>query len=486
MSGASYDDHFTRLSTPFSLRPYASRLVQWVAKHQFPGRPLAVRIYRGLRRSPISVVHERRASEYRELLAIDPLPAPSRPKPRVVLAIGSLSAGGAERQLVAFATASATLSAIEPHVVVMHEPVGAMGHYAPQLRAAGVPITVAGADARPEVIAAMRSQPGLADLLARLPRSLRPQLVEMACEFIRLRPDCVHAWLDSQNIWSGVAALAVGVPHIVLSTRNVNPTNFPAWCVPWFREWYQLLLESPRVTVINNSRNGAEDYAAWIGCPPSRFRVVLNGIDPAWISRADPAAAASLRASLLGGGRRLVGGVFRLADEKQPLMWLEVARRTVAACPGTVFFHAGDGALADDFARAGDDLVRAGSLRILGRREDVPALLSASDALLHAARHEGTPNVLLEAAHLGCPVVATTAGGSPDAVEEGVTGFLRDPSDADGLCASLVELLQDEARRAQAAAAGPRLVSRRFSLDGMVRETLACYPFLGIAPSARA
>ena len=301
----------------------------------------------------------------------------------------------------------------------------------------------------------------------------------MAGEFLNLRPDCVHAWLDHQNIWSGVAALAVGVPHIVLSTRNVNPSHFPYLDQPWFREWYRLLASSPRVTLLNNnSRAGADDYAEWMGVPASDFSVVLNGIDPSWIRRPDAAETARLRAELLGGSaarRQLVGGVFRLSEEKQPLLWLETVRRLSRERPHVAFYHAGEGLLASEFASAAKDLVASGALRILGRRGDIPALLSASDLLLHAALHEGTPNVLLEAAHLGCPTVATTAGGSPDAVSGGVTGFLVDPSDGDGLFLNAARVLDDAALHARLSANGPAFIAERFSLERMVAETLACY-----------
>ncbi len=123
------------------------------------------------------------------------------------------------------------------------------------------------------------------------------------------------------------------------------------------------------------------------------------------------------------------------------------------------------------------DLVDAGRLKVLGRRNDVPTLLAASDALLHAARFEGTPNVLLEAQQLGCPLVATTAGGTPDAVDAGRTGFLHDPGDFDGLRASLSRVLSDAQLRRAMSAAGSRWIEERFGLDRVVDETLACYAF---------
>ncbi|MFN9126712.1 MAG: glycosyltransferase [bacterium] len=432
------------------------------------------------------------ADEFPELLRVKPMRVPRRRKPRVVLAIGSLSAGGAERQLAAFAASPRARALIEPVVLLSFEPEGATGHHAAPVRAAGVAIEVAGRTTDPTVVRTLDRDRKLVARLASLPPVIRAHVVAMAGELLRLKPDCVHAWLDHQNIWSGVAALVIGVPHIVLSTRNVNPTHFPYLSQPWFQEWYRLLLRSPRVTMINNSRPGADDYAAWLGYPREKIRVVLNGVDPSWIRRPDDAAVEALRRQLLGDGALLVGdgvplvgdgallvgGVFRLSDEKQPRMWLEIARRIAAERPDVVFFHAGEGPLDEAFRTEGADLIGAGRLRVLGRRGDVPALLSAADALLHTARFEGTPNVLLEASHLGCPIVSTRAGGAIDVVDDGGSGFLCDPADIDGLHERLRSVLGDSDLRRRLSTGGPRRIAERFSLEQMIEGTLDAYPML--------
>jgi glycosyltransferase involved in cell wall biosynthesis len=82
---------------------------------------------------------------------------------------------------------------------------------------------------------------------------------------------------------------------------------------------------------------------------------------------------------------------------------------------------------------------------------------------------------LLESQWLGCPVVATKAGGSVDAVRHGVTGYLCDVGDSAGLRHAVVRLLRDEDTRERMAAAGPSFISSRFSVDRMVAETLGLY-----------
>jgi glycosyltransferase involved in cell wall biosynthesis len=486
MEPSDYDSALHRIqATPGRLRRasdatigFMSRCVRVVLPRGGLLAPILAQIRRFSPNDPAPARERLHADEFPELLRVKPMRVPRRRKPRVVLAIGSLSAGGAERQLAAFAASQRVRDLVEPVVLLSFEPEGATGHHAAPLRAAGVAIEVAGRTTDPAVVRALDRDRKLVARLASLPPVIRAHVAAMAGELLRLKPDCVHAWLDHQNIWSGVAALVIGVPHIVLSTRNVNPTHFPYLSQPWFEEWYRLLLRSPRVTMINNSRPGADDYAAWLGYPREKIRVVLNGVDPSWIRRPDAAAVDALRRELLGDGALLVGGIFRLSDEKQPFVWLEVARRTVAERPDAVFFHAGEGPLDAAFRAAGADLVAAGRLRLLGRRNDVPALLSASDALLHTALFEGTPNVLLEASHLGCPIVATKAGGAIDVVDDGATGFLCDPTDTDGLQGRLRSVLGDASLRHRLSEGGPNRIAARFSLEQMIEGTLATYPML--------
>ncbi len=112
---------------------------------------------------------------------------------------------------------------------------------------------------------------------------------------------------------------------------------------------------------------------------------------------------------------------------------------------------------------------------MLGRRTDVSAILSISELLLHSSRQEGSPNAILEAQSLGCPVVATRSGGTCEVVEEGVTALLADVGDADGLASSALRVLADPTLRRRLAEAGPRRVSSLFSIEELIRRTVNVY-----------
>jgi len=262
----------------------------------------------------------------------------------------------------------------------------------------------------------------------------------------------------------------------VLAARNMSPLRFPYLYAHWYRPWYRLLARSDRVTFLNNSRAGAADYATWLGLPVDRFTVIGNAVDSAGAPRPDPEAVRAFRESIGVPDRApLVAGIFRLSEEKRPLVFVEVLARLLRRVPEARAIHAGIGPLEAPFRRALEQAGLADRVTLLGRREDVPVLLSASTALVLTSIQEGMPNVLLEAQSYGCPVVATRAGGAPDCLIPGVTGFLLARDDSVGMAEALHRLVTDAALHAAMAEAGARLVRERFSIDGMLDRLVGFY-----------
>jgi len=99
----------------------------------------------------------------------------------------------------------------------------------------------------------------------------------------------------------------------------------------------------------------------------------------------------------------------------------------------------------------------------------------AADVYLHAARVETWGLAITEALACGTPVVATSVGGIPEQVEDGVTGFLTPPGDARAIVTQIESLLSDNALRLRLAAAAAETARRRFDLNCQVNDYLAWY-----------
>ena len=103
------------------------------------------------------------------------------------------------------------------------------------------------------------------------------------------------------------------------------------------------------------------------------------------------------------------------------------------------------------------------------------AILKSFDIFVMSSITEGLGTSILDAMACRKPVVGTTAGGIPESVVDGTTGFLVPPRDEVALARAIVQLLRDPDLRARMGDAGFARVSESFGVERMVRETLAVY-----------
>ncbi|WP_048863445.1 glycosyltransferase, partial [Acidisphaera rubrifaciens] len=111
-------------------------------------------------------------------------------------------------------------------------------------------------------------------------------------------------------------------------------------------------------------------------------------------------------------------------------------------------------------------------LRLLGYREDIPAILAAADIFALPSHFEGLPMSVIEAMLTGLPVVATDIRGPREQVVEGATGYLVPPRSIAPLAAALGRLIADPGLRACLGAAGRARALERFDEARVIARTL--------------
>ena len=105
---------------------------------------------------------------------------------------------------------------------------------------------------------------------------------------------------------------------------------------------------------------------------------------------------------------------------------------------------------------------------------EMPALMRAADIIAYATREgEGIPRALLEGMACGKPVVATEVAGIPEAVIDGVTGFLVKPRDITSLADRLSILLMDDSLRRDMGLRARRHVETEFNYDTVIPKIAA-------------
>jgi len=181
----------------------------------------------------------------------------------VLLYIGQLNSGGAERQLCNLAKGLRE-AGHRVRVLTTYAMADEDAHYCDHLERAGVGFHVAGSRADATGLRRVRELGVHPEIVGSLPEVIRGPVLDLAGELLADPPDVLHCWLDYPNIIGAAAGALVGTPHVVMSSRNVNPTHFPAFYQSWMDHWYALLTELDGVHLLGNSTQGAADYARWL------------------------------------------------------------------------------------------------------------------------------------------------------------------------------------------------------------------------------
>jgi glycosyltransferase involved in cell wall biosynthesis len=297
----------------------------------------------------------------------------------------------------------------------------------------------------------------------------------------RERFDLLHSYVPKGGLVGQIAGWLAGVPRRVHTWHGLlyAPT-MPAWqrvVLPITDRIINRLAH--RVLFISEA-----DREAALGrrlCRPDRSRLVGTGVDLARFApdAVPPGTRARVRRELgippdaflvLTVGRYVADKGFReLAEAAAMLARADVAAHFVWIAP---VFEGEQGVLPDALAQRADTV---GSITRLGMQDDVRPFYAAADVLALPSYREGVPKVLIEAAAMGLPIVASDIPGCRQVIRSDDTGLLVPPADARALADALmgVRTNPDQARRR--AEAARRDAVDRFDDAGPVERIQAVY-----------
>jgi glycosyltransferase involved in cell wall biosynthesis len=419
---------------------------------------------------------------------------PQHGKPAsVALVTGSLGPGGAERQLTRLAVhlqrlateAAGTsengsgrdVGAVEVLVKQHSEPARVdrpqrLDFFLGTLHDANVKVSEI--NSMPAVSAAHQDIHD-ADLL-RLLGNLPPQVhygVTRLAPYLRERAfDVVSLWQDGTCLFGALAALLAGVPTIHLVFRGLPPNIRQERNRPEYAEFYRAIAEVPGIDFVSNSMTGAREYAQWLGLPLERFRILYNGVPE---MNAHAAEQDELKwtafAERTPDATETIGGVFRLEPDKRPLLWIKLAHRYLKRRPRARFVIVGDGRFGEEAHALATELGIADRLLLAGLSSHVGFWYSKMDVKVLLSRHEGLPNVLIEAQLLGICTVSTPAGGAGECFIDGVTGHLlacAENPDLHDACGKIEHLVLSAQADANVREQAKRRATELFSVDAML------------------
>jgi glycosyltransferase involved in cell wall biosynthesis len=289
--------------------------------------------------------------------------------------------------------------------------------------------------------------------LARLRRLCRAERVRV-----------IHAHDFYANLAAVALGRSLGVP-VVVSRRDLAH-----WLGPVQRRALTVACRLADRVLCNASEVAALARAE--GVPGDRISVIHNGIDVDAFDR-EAAAGHSARRPAERPVIAMVGSM-NLPDKGHSDL-LDAADRLRQRGRLLSWWLVSDGALRPMLEAHSRALGVDDSVRFLGRRADIPALLASVDLVVHPSWAEGFPNIVLEAMCAGRPVIATRVGGASELIVDGATGVLVTPRHPGELADAVEWLLVDRNRAEQMGRLARRRVEGRFTLRRTAAATEALY-----------
>jgi glycosyltransferase involved in cell wall biosynthesis len=325
-------------------------------------------------------------------------------------------------------------------------------------------VSLAPEDQGDSVIVRRLTEAGLSPTYLSVHRLLDPVGFLRLVRMLRQAPvDVVHAHLRHSAILVPLAACLVGKP--VVATLHTCPQH-RAGRGEWLKERLAVRVSARRGRLVFVSQHVYNEYARCHGPASPTWRVIANGVDlDRYHGRAGPSTTDS----------PVWAVVAALRPDKNHLDLIRAWASVVTAQPGAILLIVGDGPCRGDIERAVSAAALSESVRLLGRREDVPEILRTVDGVVSASIDEALPTALIEAAACGLPIVAADAGGTREIVADGVTGRLVPVGDPSALTDAILSTIQDPARGAAYGLAARALVREKYSMKTWVENLDTLY-----------
>jgi glycosyltransferase involved in cell wall biosynthesis len=238
--------------------------------------------------------------------------------------------------------------------------------------------------------------------------------------------------------------------------------------------WLGRRKHGPRVDRYVAISAGVAGVLTDCGIPPGKIEIIPSGIDTHRFDQIPEDV--SLRRDLgVPPDAPLIGNVAALVDHKGHRFLIEAMPRVIEQVPGAHCAIVGEGPLRADLERRIREVGLEGRIHLAGWRDEIGACLRDFDVFCLSSHLEGLVTSLLDATLFGLPLVAFEAGGVPDVVIDGDTGWLVPNRDSEALAAALAEALTGGEEARQRAGRARRRTLDHFAIKRTAEKTLALW-----------
>lgn len=286
------------------------------------------------------------------------------------------------------------------------------------------------------------------------------------------RVDIVHTFFEKSEVMGWLIARLSGIPIWITSRRDLGFKRKKI-----YEKVFRFTSKDCK-KCIANCHAVKDQMIQQENLPSEKIEVIYNGIDYSGYQEA--LKDKSLRVELgIVDGTPLGGMIANFNFEiKGHSYFLQATKSVLEKVPETEFLLVGEGPLRNRYEEMARKLGVKKKVHFLGKRSDIPAILSNLTVSVLSSTSEGLSNVILESMAAGKPVVATKVGGSPEMVMNGVTGYLVPPADSGAIASAIIDLLQNPDKAIAMGSAGRKVVKEKFTVVTMVKKYEELYASL--------
>jgi len=212
---------------------------------------------------------------------------------------------------------------------------------------------------------------------------------------------------------------------------------------------------------------------------PSKYKIIHSGMDLDSFYKAGdlPKEAINKKRRELGVTDEaiVIGKVAALEPRKGHKYAVLAAKELVQRYDNIKFLFVGDGWYRSKL----EDMVRRNGLEngiiFTGYREDIAEVMAAFDVVILTSLWEGLPQVLVQAAAVGKPIVTFAVEGAKEVVKDGVNGFIVPSKDVDSLVGKLEYLLSDPGKARAMGRQGREIIGDQWTVETMQEKTRKLY-----------